>query len=238
MMVHDALIILFLVAFGASSIYAFLKKMADVGLLAVFQSWRERPLRAITVGVEFALVIGAAAGYTYTARWAAVVWYIAGLFFAGMMLLTIKLGSKSDHRSITALSAEVKNRRPWPPPQPDPASDTTSTTAVAENLDASPSTRRSAKTDYRAVLQWRTPVPEDIALRKLAYQHGIAYRDNMPEPLALCGHQYDPLDLPPDRAVQLWGIGVPKSMRCPKCTQALRDAGYSLWNIDANALGR
>jgi len=37
--------------------------------------------------------------------------------------------------------------------------------------------------------------------------------------------------------VQIWGIGVPKSMRCPKCTRILREAGYSLWNIDANALG-
>jgi hypothetical protein len=80
-------------------------------------------------------------------------------------------------------------------------------------------------------------VPEDVALRKLAYQHAIAYRDNVPEPLALCGYQYDPLDLPPEKAVQIWGIGVPKSMRCPKCTRVLREAGYSLWKIDANALG-
>ena len=91
--------------------------------------------------------------------------------------------------------------------------------------------------DYRAVLQWRTPVPEDIALRKLIYQHAVAYQDNAPASLALCGYRYDPLDLPPDKTAELWGIGVPKSMRCPKCTQALRDAGYSLWNVDAEALG-
>jgi hypothetical protein len=238
MKVRVILIVLFLVAFGASSIYAFLKKMADVGLLAVFLSWRERPRRAIIVGVEFALVLGASAGYTYTARWAAVAWFIAGLFFAGMMILTIKLGSKSAQQGKPSSPAEIKTRRPWLPPQPESASEATGTTAVVEPHDASLSAKRSAKTDYRAVLQWRTPVPEDVALRKLAYQHAVVYRDNAPEPLALCGYQYDPLDLPPEKAVQIWGIGVPKSMRCPKCAQALRDAGYSLWNIDANALGR
>ena len=237
MKIHGILLVLFLVAFGASSIYAFIKKMTDAGLLAVLVSWRERPRRAIIVGVEFALVLGASAGYTYSATWAAVAWYIAGLFFAGVMILTIKLGSKSAQQDKAPSPTQIETRRPWLPPEPETASEGTGTAAVAEPADASMSAGRSANTDYRAVLQWRTPVPEDVALRKLAYQHAVVYRGNAPEQLALCGYQYDPLDLPPERAAQIWGLGVPKSMRCPKCTRALRDAGYSLWNIDANALG-
>jgi hypothetical protein len=91
--------------------------------------------------------------------------------------------------------------------------------------------------DYRAVLQWRTPVPEDIAQRKLVRQHAIAYKDGVPEPLALCGYRYDPLDLAPKGTAELWGIGVAKPMRCGECCQALRDAGYPLWDIDASVLG-
>jgi hypothetical protein len=98
---------------------------------------------------------------------------------AEYMLLTIKLGSKSAQQDKASSPTEIKIRRPWPPPQPESASEATGTTAVAEPPDASLSARGSAKTDYQAVIQWRTPVPEDVALRKLAYQHAVAYRDNV-----------------------------------------------------------
>jgi hypothetical protein len=114
------LIVLFVVVFGASTVYAFLKKMADIGLSAVLRSWRERPRLAAVVGAELALLLGVSAGYTSTAGWAAVSWYIAGLLCAGLIILTIKVGSKSAQISKPSAPAQIKYRRPWPPPDPGP----------------------------------------------------------------------------------------------------------------------
>ena len=80
--------------------------------------------------------------------------------------------------------------------------------------------------------------PEDYEKRMLIREHAVAYRNGAPQPLALCGYQYDPLDLPAAKVFAPWGLGVERAMRCPACTKALRDAGYTLWNLDPWALGR
>lgn len=249
MISHGIFAAIFVVVFGAVSIYAFSRKMTDVGLSGVFQAWREQPRKAILVGVEFVALMLVAWAFSVSTRWAAVAWYIAGIVVAGIMLHTIggKPGQVQQGESSQP-PVEPKTRRPWPP-QADPATHAeTSLLAGAESpssvgpeTPASPSPadgQPPGKMNYQAVMEWRTPVPEDYEKRVLIREHAVGYLGRAPQPLALCGYQYDPLDLPADNVQALWGLGVEKPMRCPACTKALRDAGYSLWNIDPWALGR
>lgn len=104
-------------------------------------------------------------------------------------------------------------------------------------LSTAPVEASSAKVSYQGVFQWREQTVGDNDKRVLTYQHAVAYLDGVPEPVALCGYQYGPDDLPPPRTAVIWGIGVPKRQRCPGCTAALRKAGYTLWDVDARALG-
>lgn len=81
--VRGSLVAVFLILYGTSTIYAFRRKMRETGITGALEAWQERPRLAITVAIEFALVLGAAAGATYSTRWAVVWWTVAGLFLPG-----------------------------------------------------------------------------------------------------------------------------------------------------------
>lgn len=257
MVSHGIFAVIFVVVFGAATIYAFSRKMTEVGVSGVFESWRERPGKAIIVGVEFVALMLVAWRFAVSTRWAAVAWYVAGIIVAGIMVNTIsrkpgRVPPSEPSRQPGEPSeppGEIKYRRPWPPPQAEPpaqaeASIPTGSQSpgdVGHETPAPPSPpdgQPSGKLNYQAVMEWRTPVPEAYGKRVLSREHAVRYLDRTPQPLALCGYWYDPLDLPADNVAALWGLGVEKPMRCPACAKALRDAGYSLWNIDPWALGR
>jgi hypothetical protein len=209
-----------------STTYAFRRKMRETGIASALEAWQERPRLAITVGIEFALVMVAAAGATFSARWAVVGWTVAGLFFASLTLHTIGLANKQVKADEKAEAPAKKTfRRPW---QPGPAG-----SVQAKSAPASRGRQRPLKDmAYTAVDEWRTPVPDDYSQRERVRQHAVTSQDGVPRPQALCGYQYDPLDCPPDGPRQIWGLGVPKYLRCKECEKALRDGGFPAWNIE------
>jgi hypothetical protein len=251
---HSIFAVIFVVVFGAVSIYAFAHKMTEVGLTATFESWRARPRKAVLVGLEFVALMLVAWAFAVSTRWAAVAWYVVGLLVASVMLHSIGRKSEQTPQSAPAqAAAETRIRRPWPPAQteppvhleasqppdaesPDSAASATPPAALDSPVVAVKESRE--ETTYQAVMEWRQPVPEDYEKRVLIREHAVAYRERVPQPLALCGYKYDPLDLPSDKVFAPWGLGVEKPMRCPVCTKTLRDAGYQLWNVDPWALGR
>jgi hypothetical protein len=221
--VRGSLVAVFVILYGASAIYAFRQKMRETGITGALEAWQQRPRLAIIVGIEFALVLVAAAGVTFSARWAVVWWTVAGLFFAYVTVHTIALANKQAKAAEKKQApAEKTFRRPW---RPGPAQ--------AGPESAPGSGGRSLKDKaYGAVDEWRTPVPDDYSQRVRVRQHAVTYQDGAPRPQAMCGYQYDPLDCPPDGPRQLWGLGVPKNLRCQECVQALRDGKYQSWDID------
>jgi len=254
---HTVFAAIFIVVFGASTVYAFVHKMAEVGLTGVLESWRAQPRKAVLVGFEFAALMLVAWAFAVSTRWVAVAWYVVGVLVASVMLNSI--GRKSGQtlsNDPTQPQAEIKYRRPWPPQQAEspntsrnvtntdpesPGSDAQTITPATPGSPGSPEVagkQSQGETSYQAVMEWRTPVPEDYEKRVLIREHAVAYQSGTPQLLALCGYQYDPLDLPAAKVFAPWGLGVEKAMRCPACTKALRDAGYSLWNLDPWALGR
>jgi hypothetical protein len=234
--IHVSVVVVIVTLYGTSTVYAFRMKMRETGITGALEAWRERPRLAITVGIEFALVMVAAAGATISTRWAVVVWTVAGLFFAYLTLHTIALAgkqAKAEEGSEAKAPAKKTFRRPW---QPSPAGPAQAESAQAESAQAEPSPRGRRRPikdrAYRAVDEWRTPVPDDYSQRERARQHAVTYQNGVPRPQALCGYQYDPLDCPPDGHPQIWGLGVPKYLRCKECEKALRDGGYPAWDID------
>jgi hypothetical protein len=210
----------FVILYGASTIYAFRKKMREAGITGALEAWQERPRLAIIVGVEFALVLGAAAGVTFSARWAVVWWTVAGLFFAYVTLHTIALADKRAKAAEQAQApAEKTFRRPWPPgpaqSAPEPISKGSLKHANCVGVD-----------------EWRKPVPDDYSQRQRVGHHAVISQNGVPQLQALCGYRYDPLDFPPDGKTQWWGLGVPKYQRCRECQRALRAGGFPTWNID------
>ena len=200
--------------------------MRETGIASALEAWQKRPRLAITVGIEFALVMVAAAGATFSARWAVVGWTAAGLFFAYLTLHTIGVASKQAKADEKAKAPTKKTfRRPW---QPGPAG-----SAQAASAPASRGRRRPLKDmAYQAVDEWRTPVPDDYSQRERVRQHAVTFQNGRPRPQALCGYQYDPLDCPPDGPRQIWGLGVPKYLRCKECEKALRDGRFPAWDIE------
>jgi hypothetical protein len=218
--VRGSIVAVFVILYGASTIYAFRQKMRETGITGALEAWQERPRLALTVAIEFALVLVAAAGATYSARWTVVWWSVAGLFFAYLTLRTIALANKQAKAAEEAKAPTEKTfRRPW---QPAPA-----------HAGPQPTSKGSLKgAACRGVDEWRTPVPDDYSQRQRVRQHAVIYQNGVPQPQALCGYQYDPMDCPPGSS-QLWGLGVPKYQRCKECEQALRDGGYDGWDIPA-----
>jgi hypothetical protein len=210
----------FVILYGASTIYAFRRKMRETGITGALEAWQQDPRLAITVGIEFALVLVAAAGVTFSARWAVVWWTVAGWLFAYVTLHTIARANKKAKAAEQA-QAPAKNtfRRPW---RPGPAK--AGPASVPKG-----SLKRAA---CGAVDEWRQPVSDDYSQRKRVRQHAVIYQETVPQPQALCGYQYDPLDRPPDGKAQLWGLGVPKYERCKECERALRDGGFPAWDIE------
>jgi hypothetical protein len=228
--IRDSLVAVFVILYGMITIYAFRRKMRETGIASALEAWQERPRLAITVGIEFALVMVAAAGATFSARWAVVGWTVAGLFFAYLTLNTIGLANKQVKADEKAEAPAKKTfRRPW---QPGPAGSAPAGSAQAGSAPASRGRRPLKDTADLAVDEWRTPVPDDYSQRERVRQHAVTFQDGVPRPQALCGYQYDPLDCPQDGRAQIWGLGVPKYLRCKECEKALRDGGFPGWDIE------
>lgn len=245
MSIQSVFAIVFVVVFAGTSLFAFVNQMTQSGVLGALSSWRANPRRAAIVFVELGLVVFAAAMYVGASRWTAVMWWIVGLVAAGLMLYTIRISSQSRNTSDLTdppKAPEVKYRTPRPAPGSGEShlSDESGGGDVgsANNAPDGGTDEASRMITYQGVCQWQSPVPEDYRQRVLAWQHALVYRGRVPQPAALCGYRYDLEDLPREGTAAIWGLGIPKSKRCPKCTQGLREAGYELWNIDQWALGR
>jgi hypothetical protein len=254
---HGIFAVIFIIVFAAATIYAFAQKMTDVGVSGVFESWREQPRKALLAGIEFVALMLVAWRFAVSTRWVAVAWYIAGIIVASIMLNSIggkpRRAPANEPPQPPQPPAEIKYRRPWPPPQAEPAaragtslhSGDKSPGDVGLEASASPGSpdgQLPGKLNYQAVMEWRSPVPEDYGKRVLIRQHAVSYLDRAPQPLALCGYRYDPLDLPADNVAALWGLGVEnlcgaRRVRRPCTTQAIhsgtstpgRWAAYKTW---------
>jgi hypothetical protein len=217
-------LIVLIVALCVSIGGGFLRILGKVGATAALESWREQPRRAVAAGLEIAAIIGAATGFTVVSGWAGAWCGIAGYVLAGILVLTVwpfsQYASERQSAAHQAVRPGDDERRPLP-----------GQSELLGNGKGTP-TMRSLPLGTLTVYQWREPVPEDLALRDLVYQHAVDSRDGDPKPTALCGYRYDPRYLG-----ALWGIGVAKSDRCPKCTQLLKDAHVSTWNIEPNVFG-
>ena len=223
--------IVVLVLYAVATMVALAIKVRDVGLMEGLSVWRKTPRHAILIVLEVAGVATAAVRATYTTRWTAVVWTVVGIALAYALVRTLR--KKSGGPTAQTLQT---------PPQEGPTAALSESQAGAgDNAGPPPSPRvevpRSGKPDFRGVYEYG-PRAQGNEGRAIIRQHALTYIDGVPESATLCGFHYAADDLPVGHTAILWGIGIPKPMRCPTCTQALRAEHYTLWNIDPWALGR
>lgn len=228
------LLVIFAVVFGVPIVGGFVRVLSKAGATAVLESWRTQPRRVVIVSVEILLILGAGLGFSTLTGWSGACCGIAGYVFGGLLVWTVWPRSRAPRKGRPAPQPDapqkpVQYRPPRPPQQPQPESP-----EKPGPGKAAPSLRDAVV--IGGVSQWREPVPEDPALRRLLYQHAVVYQEGKPEPAAICRYQYDPRDLADD-GMRIWGLAVDKWDRCRKCTQLLRDAGQSIWNIEPGALG-
>lgn len=245
------LAIILFVLFAVTTINAFLKQAREVRLPDIFRSWREKPRWAIIVAMELLVVLFAGVAATIWTKWVGAAWTVIGIIVAVIMVSTIY--GKAQPRKL-------ENRPPEPPETKDgrPRQDTSSPLPAegsAETGAESPArldkgmprsspepsvplaNKPPGERSYGGVAEWRTQVHEDFQEWVVVYEHAVNWEEaDTSPPLALCGYQYDPLDVPVGRRKTIWGLGVPRSKRCPKCTKELRDIGYRFWDIDPGSL--
>ena len=223
-------VVLFL--YAVATIVALVIKVRDVGLQEGLSVWRKAPRRTMLIVLEVAGVATAAAGATYSTRWTAVVWTVVGIALAYALVRT--LHKKSDVPSAQTLQTSAQQERPAAA-LPD------SQKGADDNPSPPPAPRaqvaRSEKCDFRGVYEYG-PAAQGNDGRAIIRQHALTYIDGIPQSAAVCGYHYAAEALPVGHTAIVWGIGIPRPMRCPTCTQALRAEHYTLWNIDPWALGR
>jgi hypothetical protein len=185
------------------------KQLRTAGVLQVLQSVRTRPRLRIIVAAELALVMLAAAMVVYTHRWAVVAWEIAGLCFAGLLLITVR----SIHTRPAPRPAPLRVTEPIPAgaestrrtdDKPGPAS-----------VRAGPPPRAI---DCVAVPELGGPIPEEPEKRRLICMHAVGRDEKVPRPSAVCGYEYDHTAI---ATAGPWGL-MPAWSMCPKCIKALR----------------
>ncbi|GEM_PF-1831039 len=201
--------LLVVVAIAAAAAGLF-KQLRTAGVLQVLQSVRTRPRLRIIVAAELALVMLAAAMVVYTHRWAVVAWEIAGLCFAGLLLITVR----SIHTSPAPL-------RPAPPrvTEPIPAGAESTRRTGAEPGPASvPAGPPLRAIDCVAVPELGGPIPEEPEERRLICMHAVGRDEKVPRPSAVCGYEYDHTAI---ANAGPWGL-MPAWSMCPKCRMALR----------------